>query len=123
VQCRAARPDRARLECERDRATRALREGGVDGAGAATAKREIGGLSAVVLWTMGVLGGSFIPVFLLDRLLGPVPKIVPHYWANRALTNVMLRGLRLADVRVELAALAAFAALFFVVGLLRFDFD
>ena len=47
---------------------------------------------------MGILGGSFIPVFVLDRLLGPLPKIVPHYWANRALTNVMLRGLRLADV-------------------------
>jgi ABC-2 type transport system permease protein len=89
----------------------------------ARTESQIGGLSAVVLWTMGILGGSFIPVFLLDRLLGPLPKIVPHYWANRALTNVMLRGLRLADVTVELAALAAFAALFFVVGLLRFDFD
>ena len=89
----------------------------------ARTESQIGGLSAVVLWSMGILGGSFIPVFLLDRLLGPVPKVVPHYWANRALTNVMLRGLRLADVTVELAMLAAFAALFFVIGLLRFDFD
>jgi len=89
----------------------------------ARTESQIGGLSAVVLWSMGMLGGSLIPVFMLDRLLGPVPKVIPHYWANRALTNVMLRGLRLADVTVELAALAAFAALFFVIGLLRFDFD
>jgi ABC-2 type transport system permease protein len=89
----------------------------------ARTESQIGGLSAVVLWVMGVLGGSFIPVFILDRLLGPVPKVVPHYWANRALTNVMLRGLRLADVTTELAVLALFTAVFFAIGLLRFDFD
>jgi ABC-2 type transport system permease protein len=96
---------------------------GVVIAALARTETQIGGLSALVLWTMGLLGGSFIPVFILDRLLGPLPKIVPHYWANRALTNVMLRGLRLADVTVELGVLAAFTALFFVIGLLRFDFD
>ena len=89
----------------------------------ARSEAQIGGLSAVVLWTMGILGGSFIPVFVLDRVLGPLPRIVPHYWANRALTNVMLRGLRLADVTTELAVLAAFTAVFFAIGLLRFDFD
>jgi len=89
----------------------------------ARTESQIGGLSAVVLWVMGILGGSFIPVFILDRLLGPVPKVVPHYWANRALTNVMLRGLRLADVTTELAVLALFTAVFFAIGLLRFDFD
>lgn len=89
----------------------------------ARTEAQIGGLSAVVLWTMGILGGSFIPVFVLDRVLGPLPKVVPHYWANRALTNVMLRGLRLGDVKVELAVLAAFTAIFFGLGLLRFDFD
>ena len=96
---------------------------GVVIAALARTETQIGGLGAVVLWTMGILGGSFIPVFVLDRVLGSLPKIVPHYWANRALTNVMLRGLHLADVTTELAVLAAFTAVFFVVGLLRFDFD
>jgi ABC-2 type transport system permease protein len=89
----------------------------------ARTETQIGGLSAVVLWSMAMVGGSFIPVFVLDRLLGPLPKVVPHYWASRALTNVMLRGLRLADVTTELAVLAAFTVLFIVIGLLRFDFD
>jgi ABC-2 type transport system permease protein len=89
----------------------------------ARTENQIGGLGAVVLWSMGMLGGSFIPVFILDRVLGPVPKAVPHYWANRALTNVMLRGMRLPDLILELGALLAFTALFFVIGLLRFDFD
>jgi ABC-2 type transport system permease protein len=89
----------------------------------ARTETQIGGLSAVVLWSMAMVGGSFIPVFVLDRLLGPLPKVVPHYWASRALTNVMLRGLHLADVTTELAVLAAFTVLFIVIGLLRFDFD
>ncbi len=62
-------------------------------------------------------------MFVLDRVLGPLPKVVPHYWANRALTNVMLRGLRLGDVTVELAVLAAFTVVVLAVGLLRFDVD
>jgi ABC-2 type transport system permease protein len=89
----------------------------------ARTETQIGGLGAVVLWSMAVLGGSFIPVFIIDRVLGPVPKAVPHYWANRALTNVMLRGMSLSDLTLEVGALLGFAVLFIVVGLLRFDYD
>lgn len=89
----------------------------------ARTENQIGGLGAVVLWSMGLLGGSFVPVFILDRVLGPVPKAVPHYWAIRALTNVMLRGMHLYDLRLELAVLAGFTMLFVVIGLLRFEYD
>jgi len=89
----------------------------------ARTENQIGGLSAVVLWGAGLLGGSLVPVFILDRVMGPLPKIVPHYWANLVLDNVMIRGLGLADVTMELGVLLAFTALFFVIGLWRFDFD
>ena len=89
----------------------------------ARTENQIGGLSAVVLWVMGVLGGSFIPLFYLENFLGPLPRIVPHYWANHAFNDLMIRGLGLADVAVEMAVLLGFTALFFVVGLWKFDFD
>jgi len=89
----------------------------------ARTENQIGGLSAVVLWGMGVLGGSFIPLFFLENFLGPLPQIVPHYWANRAFNDLLARGLGLADVTMEIAMLLAFTVLFFVVGLWRFDFD
>ena len=89
----------------------------------ARTENQIGGLSAVVLWIMGVLGGSFIPLFFLESFLGPLPQIVPHYWANRAFNDLLARGLGLADVITEMAALLAFTVLFFVVGLWRFDFN
>jgi ABC-2 type transport system permease protein len=55
--------------------------------------------------------------------MGFLPRIVPHYWANLLLDNVMVRGLGMADVAPQLGALLAFTGLFFVIGLWRFDFD
>jgi len=89
----------------------------------ARTENQIGGLSGLLLWGMGIVGGSIIPVFVLDQFLGVVPKFVPHYWANRALDNLLIRGAAFGDVTTEMAALLGFTALFFVVGLWRFDFD
>jgi ABC-2 type transport system permease protein len=89
----------------------------------ARTENQIGGLSSVLLWGMGLLGGAFVPLFLLERFLGPVPKVVPHYWANHALVNLMVRGLGLADVALDCAMLLGFTVLFFAIGLWRFDFE
>jgi ABC-2 type transport system permease protein len=89
----------------------------------ARTENQIGGMGTLVLWGMGLLGGCIAPAFLLDRYLGPLPKIVPQYWANRAFDDLLLRGLGLQDVALELAVLLGFAILFFVIGLWRFDFE
>jgi len=84
---------------------------------------QVGGISQVLLWVMAILGGSIIPLFALEMYLGPLPRIVPHYWANRALDNLMLRGLTLAGVGTEMIVLLGFTILFFAIGLWRFEFD
>jgi ABC-2 type transport system permease protein len=89
----------------------------------ASTEAQIGGLSTLLLWGMGFLGGGIMPLFFLEQFLGPLPKIVPHYWANHALTNLMTRGLGLSGVTTDMAVLLGFTALFFVIGLWRFDFD
>ena len=89
----------------------------------ARTENQIGGLSSLLVWGLGIMGGAFIPVFILDKFLGPVVKVIPQYWANRALSSLMLRGLGLADVATELAVLLGFTLIFFLIGLWRFDFD
>lgn len=84
---------------------------------------QIGGLSNLVLWGMAFLGGCFMPLFLLERFLKQAPMVVPHYWAKRALENLMVRGLGLVDVSLELAVLGGFTLLFFAFGLWKFEFD
>jgi ABC-2 type transport system permease protein len=92
-------------------------------AGIARTENQIGGLSTLLLWGMGLLGGSLIPLFILDRFLGFIPMIVPHYWANRAFDDLLIRGLGTANIALDLGVLLAFSLLFFVIGLWRFDFE
>jgi ABC-2 type transport system permease protein len=89
----------------------------------ARTENQIGGITSLLVWGLGIIGGAFIPIFILDQFLGPVVKIIPQYWANRALSSLMLRGLGLADVATEIAVLLGFTAIFFIIGLWRFDFD
>jgi ABC-2 type transport system permease protein len=89
----------------------------------ARTENQIGGLSSLLVWGLGILGGAFIPIFILDQFLGPVVKFIPQYWANRALSSLMLRGLGLAGVATEIAVLLGFTVIFFLIGLWRFDFD
>jgi ABC-2 type transport system permease protein len=89
----------------------------------ARTESQIGGLSMLLVWGMGLVGGCIIPVFILEQFLGPLPMITPHYWANQALIDLMVRGRGLADVVVELAVLLGFTVLFFAIGVWRFRFD
>jgi len=89
----------------------------------ARTESQIGGLSSLLVWGLGILGGAFIPIFILDNFLGPVVKFIPQYWANRALSSLMLRGLGLTDVVLEITVLLGFTFIFFLIGLWRFDFD
>ncbi|HAY85358.1 MAG TPA: hypothetical protein DCY42_10695 [Chloroflexi bacterium] len=89
----------------------------------ARTENQIGGLSTLILWGLGTLGGSIIPYFILETMLGPVPMVLPHYWANRLLDNIMVRGVMLVDVSLEMIVLLGFSLVFFLVGLWRFDFD
>jgi ABC-2 type transport system permease protein len=82
---------------------------------------QITALSTLLLWGMGMV--SFIPIFLLQNTIGPFVYAIPHYWAKSALENLLLRGLGLNDIIVQVFALAGFTALFFIIGLWRFDFD
>ena len=84
---------------------------------------QIGGMSALLLWTMGAVGGCLFPPFLLGGILDVLGKIVPHYWVIQAYQDLMVRGRALGDVTTEMLVLLAFSAVFFVVGLWRFEFD
>jgi ABC-2 type transport system permease protein len=96
---------------------------GVVIAALARTENQISGLSTFLLWGLGTLGGSIIPYFILENMLGPIPRALPHYWANKALDDIMVRGMMLADVSLALIMLLGFSLVFFIVGLWRFDFD
>lgn len=96
---------------------------GITIAGLARTENQVAGLSTLLLWAMGLLGGCLVPLFILERFIGPLAMIVPHYWANKALNDLLIRGLGLADIYLSLIMLGVFSLIFFAIGLWRFDFE
>ncbi|MCA9929218.1 MAG: ABC transporter permease, partial [Anaerolineales bacterium] len=92
-------------------------------AGIARTESQVGGFSNALLWMAGILGGSMVPVFLFPEGLDKIARVVPHYWANQTLFDLIFRGATLSDVGPSLLVLLGFSALFFLVGIWRFEFD
>jgi ABC-2 type transport system permease protein len=92
-------------------------------ASVARTEAQIGGISALVLWVMAFLGGSFIPLFLINESMATIGQVTPHYWAVTGFYDLLTRGQGLASIVDSLAALLAFSAVFFVIGARRFEFE
>ncbi len=96
---------------------------GIAIAGLARTDSQISGVSTILLWGMGLVGGSLVPLFIIERFLGQISMIVPHYWANRAFADLLVRHLGMAYVGRDVLVLFGFCIIFFVIGLWRFDFE
>jgi ABC-2 type transport system permease protein len=84
---------------------------------------QISGIGGAALWIMGAVSGAFVPQFFLGDILGTIGKVTPQYWAISAYTDLIVRGQTLSGITTELAVLAGFTAVFFVIGLWRFRFN
>lgn len=92
---------------------------------AAVAKTEaqIGGVAGLVLWVLAFLGGSFIPLFLVNESMATLGQVTPHFWAVTGFYDLLTRGQGLTSILDSLAALLAFSAAFFLIGAWRFEFE
>jgi ABC-2 type transport system permease protein len=63
----------------------------------------------IVIVPQVLLSGIILPVDSLPRLLRIAASLMPLTYANRAMTDVMIRGLGFSDVAGELAVLLGFA--------------
>jgi ABC-2 type transport system permease protein len=83
---------------------------------------QISGLSSVVLWAFG-FAGILLAQMPSTELLDTISQVIPHYWANAAFTDLLVRGQGLADIVPSILALLGFTVAFFAIGLWRFDFN
>jgi ABC-2 type transport system permease protein len=89
----------------------------------ARTEAQIGGFASLVLWVLAFLGGSFIPLFLVNESMATIGQLTPHYWAVTGFYDLLTRGLGLASIADSLGALVAFSAVFLAVGAWRFEFE
>jgi ABC-2 type transport system permease protein len=81
------------------------------------------GLSIMIGMLMALLGGCWYPLDLFPAAVQNVVKILPTTWAMQGMLDVGLRGSDVAGILPEVGVLLGFAAVFLVVGLLRFRYE
>ena len=89
----------------------------------ARTEAQIGGIAALVLWVLAFLGGSFIPLFLINESMATIGQVTPHYWAVTGFYDLLTRGQGLTAILDSIAVLLGFSAVFFVIGAWRFEFE
>jgi ABC-2 type transport system permease protein len=96
---------------------------GVLVASLARTEAQISGLTILLLLTLSVLGGCFIPRFIMPEWLRTVGLVTPHAWALDAYQDLLVRGYTFGEVLPKVGVLGGFAVLFFGIGVWRFRFE
>jgi ABC-2 type transport system permease protein len=91
----------------------------------ARSEGQISGLSNVLLWVAGFLGGALLPTFMIQQIpvLAVLSRLVPQSWATATYNAILGRGASLAEVLPNLGVLLIFSAVFFFIGIRRFKFE
>lgn len=72
---------------------------------------------------MMFVSGVFYPIETMPWIFQKIAYIAPLTYANNALRGVMLKGAGIGDIWIEVAVLLGFTALFFIMGVTRFNRD
>jgi len=72
---------------------------------------------------MMFISGVFYPLETMPWIFQKIAYIAPLTYANDALRGVMLKGAGIGDIWIDVAVLLGFTALFFVMGVFRFNRD
>ncbi|MCA9969005.1 MAG: ABC transporter permease [Anaerolineales bacterium] len=86
-------------------------------------ENQASNLSIMLGMSMALLGGCWWPLELFPPFMQTASKILPTAWAMQGLRDLSMRGLGVNAILPEAAVLLGFAALFFVVGTLRFRYE
>lgn len=92
--------------------------------GLAAATTRLRGAALTAPMILGaLLGGCIFPLDLMPPFLRTLSLFVPHSWALTGFQDLMVRGQGLQDILPQLAVLLIFAAVFFTIAAVRFNFE
>jgi ABC-2 type transport system permease protein len=72
---------------------------------------------------MMFLSGVFYPIETMPWIFQKIAYILPLTYVNDALRAVMLKGSGVGDIWIDIAVLLGFTALFFYLGVKKFNRD
>jgi ABC-2 type transport system permease protein len=83
----------------------------------------VSGITVLLLLNLSALGGCFVPRFIMPEWLRTIGLVTPHAWALDAYQDLLVRGYGLLEVLPKVGGLAAFAIVFFAIGVWQFRFE
>jgi ABC-2 type transport system permease protein len=89
----------------------------------ARTEAQVSGITVLLLLTLSALGGCFVPRFIMPEWLRTIGLVTPHAWALDAYQDLLVRGYGLLEVLPKVGGLAAFAIVFFAIGVWQFRFE
>ncbi|MBN2388810.1 MAG: ABC transporter permease [Anaerolineales bacterium] len=84
---------------------------------------QANGLSIMLGMVMALMGGCWYPLELFPEAVRSMVKVLPTTWAMQGLLDLVLRGQPWTAILPEAGVLLGFAAVFFVIGILRFKYE
>lgn len=82
---------------------------------------QASGIAVPFSLALAAIGGSMVPLEAFPDTIRSISRITPHSWANEAFTTLIADRGGLADIAVELAVLAGFAAVLLSVAVFALD--
>ena len=90
-------------------------------AGFAQRPSQVGIIGTAVILLFSALGGNFIPISVYPAWMVPLSRFTLNYWAMEGFTDLTIRGLGFGDIVPEISVLLLITAVFFVLGVWRFQ--
>lgn len=83
-------------------------------------RRQLEGMSTILILIMSALGGSMIPLFFMPRFMQEIAVVSVNYWSIQAFFDIFIRDAGWRDILVKNAILFGIAALLMTMSAVLF---
>ncbi|CAM3747527.1 ABC transporter permease [Cohnella lubricantis] len=83
---------------------------------------QASGVATLFTFTLATVGGCYVPLFMMPSFMQTLAKATPQGWAMTAYQDILLKGYGILDVLPLIGVLLGFGLVFYLIGLIRFQF-
>lgn len=80
-------------------------------------------LSLIAMFVLAALGGAWFPLEVTGRTFAAIGHLMPTAWAMDGFQNIVVRGQGLGSVLLPAGVVLAYAIVFFLLAVWRFEFE
>lgn len=87
----------------------------------AKTRKQLSGLSSMLILTMSAIGGSMIPLFAMPAIMQKIAIISVNYWGIQGFYDIFARGLSFVEILPRIVVLLGIGLLFTFIAMRMFQ--